>query len=644
MSTPTKRFLPWNVNSVERKVRKVLDEGQEALEAKKQAAYQEEAEKKKKKAEVEKQKRDQHATELGHALLNFKTADIKKADTIRNWISCRGEDLASNLYDGLTQIKNALGKAVKGTAFDNVTSLGSALLGVSYPAFSIRSKRLLNPAEARKGKTRRVTRKELRKRAAEKLSVDDKKAIQAHLQECWKKEKHVSLDTILEWAKSNLGFQYGKTTMSVSRYGWQYKDTSMYQKARLLNPEEPVPGPKKGATRGRRGIVVAVLTVDGVLKGSEQVWVSSGKLEDQAEDYHREMNHVLYEKYMKEKVIPALIRAAADAKRPPVLIIDNAPYHNRYIDKAPTKSDRKGVIADWLTSHGVFVDAKAKKEVLVGQLEKFIEEKGGRSVFKKYVIDEYAKAQGVRVVRLPPYHCFLSPIELLWAQLKQSVMKTGTTSTPLSEVRRSTLEFLRAFSAESSKKLFDKIEKLEREVVQKLRDRNAQKTPSTSATSTSSSSTDEVIQLDDSGDFPDQLQDPEFNIDEVLRPVSMFAISCRLGKLSAMLNRDEQSRSRSHKVTLGNREIDELYRRLTAEAVENNEAEPRQNVNDRAAWLQGINDVNDLLRGYVRFAQQDIERTRPDNQREVSNRASFRLIDEFVRNARNFYYSVRRIA
>ena len=35
-----------------------------------------------------------------------------------------------------------------------------------------------------------------------------------------------------------------------------------------------------------------------------------------------------------------------------------------------------------------------------------------------YAIDEIAKAAGHEVVRLPPYHCELNPIEIAWAQVK----------------------------------------------------------------------------------------------------------------------------------------------------------------------------------------------------------------------------------
>ena len=33
----------------------------------------------------------------------------------------------------------------------------------------------------------------------------------------------------------------------------------------------------------------------------------------------------------------------------------------------------------------------------------------------KYAVDEMAKASGHEVVRLPPYHCELNPIELAWS-------------------------------------------------------------------------------------------------------------------------------------------------------------------------------------------------------------------------------------
>lgn len=52
-------------------------------------------------------------------------------------------------------------------------------------------------------------------------------------------------------------------------------------------------------------------------------------------DYHHEMNSVNYEKWAREKFIPNL---------PPnsVVVIDNAPYHNVQVNKAPNSNSRKG--------------------------------------------------------------------------------------------------------------------------------------------------------------------------------------------------------------------------------------------------------------------------------------------------------------
>ena len=38
--------------------------------------------------------------------------------------------------------------------------------------------------------------------------------------------------------------------------------------------------------------------------------------------------------------------------------------------------------------------------------------------YRKYVTNEMAKTAGHEVVRLPPYHCELNPIEMAWSQIK----------------------------------------------------------------------------------------------------------------------------------------------------------------------------------------------------------------------------------
>lgn len=45
----------------------------------------------------------------------------------------------------------------------------------------------------------------------------------------------------------------------------------------------------------------------------------------------------------------------------------------------------------------------------------------------KYAIDELVKEHGRTVLRLPPYHCELNPIELAWSSVKNYVKMKNTT-------------------------------------------------------------------------------------------------------------------------------------------------------------------------------------------------------------------------
>lgn len=47
--------------------------------------------------------------------------------------------------------------------------------------------------------------------------------------------------------------------------------------------------------------------------------------------------------------------------------------------------------------------------------------------YQSYVIDEMARDKGITVVRLPPYHCELNPIEMIWAQVKGHVARNNKT-------------------------------------------------------------------------------------------------------------------------------------------------------------------------------------------------------------------------
>ena len=60
-------------------------------------------------------------------------------------------------------------------------------------------------------------------------------------------------------------------------------------------------------------------------------------------DYHTEMNGVIFEDWLKNKLLPAL-------PEPSLIIMDNAPYHKRQDGgtKAPTMANKHSEIQKWL--------------------------------------------------------------------------------------------------------------------------------------------------------------------------------------------------------------------------------------------------------------------------------------------------------
>ncbi|KAJ8728988.1 hypothetical protein PYW07_006684 [Mythimna separata] len=112
-----------------------------------------------------------------------------------------------------------------------------------------------------------------------------------------------------------------------------------------------------------------------------------------------------------------------------VIVMDNAPYHSRKLEKLPTTATRKADIQEWLKNKNIPFEEKDLRATL---LEKV---KNQKHLYQKFVVDEMAREKGISVLRLPPYHCELNPIELIWAQMKGNVAQHNKTF-KLDEVKR----------------------------------------------------------------------------------------------------------------------------------------------------------------------------------------------------------------
>jgi hypothetical protein len=99
-------------------------------------------------------------------------------------------------------------------------------------------------------------------------------------------------------------------------------------------------GIKVPSGKGKRLIIVHI--------GSEEGFLKEGLLTFQSchtGDYHEDMDSDAFEDYFCEmiKYLPA------DS----VVVMDNASYHSRRIEKTPTSSWRKQEIIDWLTTKSI---------------------------------------------------------------------------------------------------------------------------------------------------------------------------------------------------------------------------------------------------------------------------------------------------
>lgn len=189
-------------------------------------------------------------------------------------------------------------------------------------------------------------------------------------------------------------------------------------------------GARNPTGKGKRLIVLHI--------GSTAGFVPDGLLcfesKKNTADYHDEMNGDTFLEWF-EKILPKLEDNA-------VIVMDNAPYHSMKSEKVPTGSCRKSEIIEWLQSKGKTVDTTMVKAELLRIVAAM------KDKFNKYVIDEKATENNKVVLRLPPYHCELNPIDMIWAMVKGHVKRNNTTF-KIGDVKRLLQEGLERVTAEN---------------------------------------------------------------------------------------------------------------------------------------------------------------------------------------------------
>ncbi|XP_047539544.1 uncharacterized protein LOC125072952 [Vanessa atalanta] len=112
-----------------------------------------------------------------------------------------------------------------------------------------------------------------------------------------------------------------------------------------------------------------------------------------------EMNFTNYKKWLSTNIIPNL-------KLNSVIVLDDTAYNNKLSNPAPTPYSKIVEMQSWLKNKGI----PYKDDMLKPQLYKLICENGGTN--KTYIIDEIFNKYNHVVIRVPPAHPDLNPIDI----------------------------------------------------------------------------------------------------------------------------------------------------------------------------------------------------------------------------------------
>ena len=146
----------------------------------------------------------------------------------------------------------------------------------------------------------------------------------------------------------------------------------------------------------------------------ESKWVFRSSPKCKNTDYHSEMNAESFKEWFVNRFLYYLDGGS-------IIIMDNASYHSRVLNKLPTTNSRKKEIQEWLQNHEIAYDPTETTPELLARVALY------KTREKICELDEIALEMGHEVIRLPAYHCQYNPIEMIWAKVKGEVAELNNT-------------------------------------------------------------------------------------------------------------------------------------------------------------------------------------------------------------------------
>jgi hypothetical protein len=166
---------------------------------------------------------------------------------------------------------------------------------------------------------------------------------------------------------------------------------------------EDGPWVQKPSGKGLRWIRVHAMTAGGGVEGAQLIFQAKRR----RGDYHGPMNFENFRRWFIECLLPPIPKAS-------LMVRDKAPYHNVYRDEEfyPTPSTKKADLPSGLQPNPPERDQEARiKAELVAVCRQLCPK-------PEYELDRLAQAEGHQLLRTPPYHPELQPIEECWAVSK----------------------------------------------------------------------------------------------------------------------------------------------------------------------------------------------------------------------------------
>lgn len=159
----------------------------------------------------------------------------------------------------------------------------------------------------------------------------------------------------------------------------------------------------KPTGKGDRLIIVNAICSEGWIPEAKWVFQASKK-----GDYHQNMNWESFSEWFRDKLLKNIPKKS-------LIILDNAAYHNVLTEDAfPKKSHSMRRLQDWLAHNGIPWNADMVKAELYELCSKLAPK-------PEFSLDRIATENGHSILRTPPYHPELQPIETCWAVVKAHV-------------------------------------------------------------------------------------------------------------------------------------------------------------------------------------------------------------------------------